>query len=256
MFESYTEKARRCVFFARYEAGASGELEITLEHFLFALLREAPDLVEACAPGITEGEIRSRIPTIQPTSDFVPESSELPLSAPVRRALSLADDEAGGLEHDFIGCKHILLGISQVQGTIAAQILAEHGFNLERAREETGRSAVVPDEQARVRYSLEPGAWMKGFHWEKQPCRPRDALICGDDHRPFLHRGQHYDPTRFLLTRNAWTYFHCAFCWTDLYPPGGPPRVDCYTNGLDWLCVECYERIAGLSEDSIYDGDF
>ena len=256
MFEVYTEKARRCVFFARYEAASSGAMEISLEHFLLALLREAPGLVEAWAPGVTEAETRSRIPKVEPTSDFVPEAEELPLSAAVRRALSLADDESAKLEHEYIGCKHILLGISQVKGTVAARILAEHGFDLEEAREDAARSAVVPDEEERVLYSLQPVAWIKGFHWEKQPCRPRDALISADDQRHFLYRGQPYNPTHFVLARKAWTFFHCAICWSDLYPVEGTPREDCYTNGLDWLCVSCYERMRGHPEDPIYDGDY
>jgi ATP-dependent Clp protease ATP-binding subunit ClpC len=40
MFERYTEKARRAVFFARYEASQFGSPEIDTEHLLLGLLRE------------------------------------------------------------------------------------------------------------------------------------------------------------------------------------------------------------------------
>jgi ATP-dependent Clp protease ATP-binding subunit ClpC len=40
MFERYTEKARRTIFFARYEASQFGSLYITTEHLLLGLLRE------------------------------------------------------------------------------------------------------------------------------------------------------------------------------------------------------------------------
>jgi ATP-dependent Clp protease ATP-binding subunit ClpA len=40
MFERFTEKARRTVFFARYEASQLGSQEITSEHLLLGLLRD------------------------------------------------------------------------------------------------------------------------------------------------------------------------------------------------------------------------
>ena len=40
MFERYTEKARRTIFFARYEASQYGSSTIASEHILLGLLRE------------------------------------------------------------------------------------------------------------------------------------------------------------------------------------------------------------------------
>jgi ATP-dependent Clp protease ATP-binding subunit ClpC len=40
MFERYTEKARRVIFFARYEASQDGSPYIETEHLLLGLLRE------------------------------------------------------------------------------------------------------------------------------------------------------------------------------------------------------------------------
>jgi ATP-dependent Clp protease ATP-binding subunit ClpC len=40
MFERYTERARRAVFFARYEASQHGSANIEPEHLLLGLLRE------------------------------------------------------------------------------------------------------------------------------------------------------------------------------------------------------------------------
>ena len=42
MFERYTEKARRSIFFARYEASQFGSPSIETEHLLLGLLREDP----------------------------------------------------------------------------------------------------------------------------------------------------------------------------------------------------------------------
>jgi ATP-dependent Clp protease ATP-binding subunit ClpC len=44
MFERYTEKARRVVFFARYEASQFGSTQIEAEHVLLGLIREDNNL--------------------------------------------------------------------------------------------------------------------------------------------------------------------------------------------------------------------
>jgi len=44
MFERYTEKARRVIFFARYEASQFGSPEIHSEHLLLGMLRENKNL--------------------------------------------------------------------------------------------------------------------------------------------------------------------------------------------------------------------
>jgi ATP-dependent Clp protease ATP-binding subunit ClpC len=40
VFERYTERARRVIFFARYEASQYGSNHIDTEHLLLGLLRE------------------------------------------------------------------------------------------------------------------------------------------------------------------------------------------------------------------------
>ena len=40
MFERYTERARRVIFFARYEASQLGSRTIETEHLLLGLIRE------------------------------------------------------------------------------------------------------------------------------------------------------------------------------------------------------------------------
>ena len=44
MFERYTERARRVLFFARYEATQLGSTQIETEHLLLGLIREGKGL--------------------------------------------------------------------------------------------------------------------------------------------------------------------------------------------------------------------
>jgi len=62
MFERYTEKARRVVFFARYEASQYGSPYIETEHLLLGLLREDRALAKRFLGEVNaEEEIRSEI---------------------------------------------------------------------------------------------------------------------------------------------------------------------------------------------------
>ena len=51
MFERYTEKARRVIFYARYEASMFGSPYIETEHLLLGLLREDFHTVDTLIPG-------------------------------------------------------------------------------------------------------------------------------------------------------------------------------------------------------------
>jgi ATP-dependent Clp protease ATP-binding subunit ClpC len=55
MFERYTEKARRVIFFARYEASAHGVPEIDTRCLLLGILREDRELMTRLAPPNTLG---------------------------------------------------------------------------------------------------------------------------------------------------------------------------------------------------------
>jgi ATP-dependent Clp protease ATP-binding subunit ClpA len=52
----------------------------------------------------------------------------------VRRALSLAQEEAQRFQHNYIGTEHLLLGLARQQDGIAAQVLKNLGVELDKVR--------------------------------------------------------------------------------------------------------------------------
>src|SRR5258708_17456371 len=109
MFERYTEKARRVIFFARYEASQFGSPTIDTEHLLLGLVREESSLLR-WLPKTDAETIRRRVdensPKRAPTSTAV----DLPLAARTKRVLKRASDEAERLANKQIGTEHLLLG--------------------------------------------------------------------------------------------------------------------------------------------------
>jgi ATP-dependent Clp protease ATP-binding subunit ClpA len=136
MFELYTERARRVIFFGRYEASQFGSLSIDTEHLLLGLLREDRNLVHRFLPDAPPFDsIRQEIQNRVKAGPKVPTSIDLPLSDESKRILAYAGEEAGRLSHRHIGTEHILLGVLREKNCIAADILRGYGLNAEQVRE-------------------------------------------------------------------------------------------------------------------------
>ena len=140
MFERYTEKARRVIFFARYEASQFGAPYIETEHLLLGLLREDKALAfRFLATQSNFESIRQQIESASPTRQPVSTSQDLPLSNESRRVLAYAAEEAERLSHRHIGGEHLLLGILREEKCFAAELLKERGLRLSAMREELAR---------------------------------------------------------------------------------------------------------------------
>ena len=141
MFERYTEKARRVIFFARYEASQFGSSDIETEHLLLGLLREDKALTNRFLRSHASVEtIRKQIEGRSPIREKVSTSVDLPLSQECKRVLAYAAEEAERLSHKYIGTEHLLLGLLREDKCLAAEILHERGLRLSALREELSRS--------------------------------------------------------------------------------------------------------------------
>src|SRR3984885_11363075 len=137
MFERYTEKARRVIFFARYEASQFGSPYIETEHLLLGLLREDKALTNRFLRSHASVEsIRKQIEGHTTIREKVSTSVDLPLSNEGKRGLAYAAEEAERLSHKHIGTEHLLLGLLREEKCFAAEILTERGLRLPMIREE------------------------------------------------------------------------------------------------------------------------
>jgi hypothetical protein len=142
MFERYTERARRVIFFARYEASQLGSITIETEHLLLGLIREDKNLTNRFLRNSSSIEnIRKEIEGRTTIREKVSTSIDLPLSNECKRILAYANEEAERLNHRHIGTEHLLLGILREEKCVAAEILHERGLRLVAIREELARSA-------------------------------------------------------------------------------------------------------------------
>ncbi|HUP65722.1 MAG TPA: ATP-dependent Clp protease ATP-binding subunit [Thermoanaerobaculia bacterium] len=139
MFEKYNEKARRALFFARYEASKLGSRVIESEHILLGVLREGEDIIKEIFSrfNVKPEQIRREVEGDRLFVDRISSSAELPLSEEAKKILAYASHEAESMLHQYVGTEHLLVGILRVEASTAARILAAKGLNVYGVREET-----------------------------------------------------------------------------------------------------------------------
>jgi Clp amino terminal domain, pathogenicity island component len=262
MFERYTEKARRVIFFARYEASQFGSPVIETEHLLLGLLRESKGILKLLPRADTES-IRNEIEGATKTHEKVSTSVDLPLSHENKLVLKYADEEAKQLNHRHIGTEHLLLGLLRVKDCFAARMLAGRGADLETLRKKIEEAAVPFDSlplPSRPRDTIElhgirrdaesiRQAVMRcreySWHWQKREWTPRDIVVNRKNGAiSFDLRLAVEAPSTFELVPAGWKKKDpCAVCHWELFESNDDAEHGTgYTNGREWLCTECYEK--------------
>jgi len=138
MFERYTERARRVLFFARYEASQLGSISIETEHLLLGLIREGKGLTSRifARSHLSLENIRKEIEGRTVFREKVSTSVEIPFSTETKRVLKFAAEEADRLLHNYIGTEHLLLGILREERSVGSTVLSEKGMRLNTVRED------------------------------------------------------------------------------------------------------------------------
>ncbi|GEM_PF-2166105 len=156
MWQRFTERARRIVFFAQEEAGKLGDNDVSTEHLLLGLVREnncvAARVLERI--GVSRDQIRDEVERQVERNDEGRLGEDMQLTPLAKRVIDLAFDEARMLNNNYIGTEHLLLGLvregeglvgrregegvpSPREGEgVAGRVLLELGVNLDRARRE------------------------------------------------------------------------------------------------------------------------
>src|ERR1700730_14869805 len=140
-FERYTEDARRVLFHARYEVVSLGCRAIGPEHILLGLAREAegPRMEALRRSNFSLEKLRDDIMRHTEPSERMPINAEVPFTFETQQVLKHAVLEADRLQHSHIGTEHLLLGILDESGCLAATILREGCVEADVIREQIGR---------------------------------------------------------------------------------------------------------------------
>jgi hypothetical protein len=246
MFERYTEKARRVIFFARYEASEFGAPYIETEHMLLGLMRENPVLLQLM-PDLQPESVRKEIVARSPLREKTRTSVDLPLSNECKRVLAYAAEEAELLASQTIGPGHMLLGLMREEGSFAAKILRDAGTDLSQLRHAV---ASLPETKPVI---LHGRPWppsvieyrvqeCKRFFWKRANFVAPDVVIHRKDGLISFDTSLCSAEPEFELVKGGWKQTECQICTWKFAESEDAARGRGYTNGRDWICTECYEK--------------
>ena len=137
MWQRFTERARKVVFYAQEEAQRFGEGYVSTEHLLLGLVRESDSVAARVLEklNVSLNRIRAEVEKQLPRGDARP-SQDMTLTPRAKRVIDLAYDEARNLNNNYIGTEHLLLGLIREGDGLAGRVLAKLGVELEKARRE------------------------------------------------------------------------------------------------------------------------
>jgi ATP-dependent Clp protease ATP-binding subunit ClpC len=156
MWQRFTERARKVVFFAQEEAQKFGEGYVSTEHLLLGLVRESDSVAARVLEklSVSLSRIRQEVEKQLPRGDARP-SQDMTLTPRAKRVIDLAYDEARNLNNNYIGTEHLLLGLIREGDGLAGRVLAKLGVELDRARREV---MALQDNEAHGRSSSSGGS--------------------------------------------------------------------------------------------------
>ncbi|HEV7505474.1 MAG TPA: ATP-dependent Clp protease ATP-binding subunit [Thermoanaerobaculia bacterium] len=195
MFEKYNEKARRALFFARYEASKLGSRVIESEHILLGILREGEETVSEIFRRfqVKPEDIRREIEGERIFVERISSTAELPLSEESKKILAYASHEAESMLHATVGSEHLLIGILRVEGCTAMRILAQHGFDVYAVREEV--LAIAKEREASQQ--------KKELPFLSEYGRDLTALAAEQSFDPLIGRDEELDRIIQILSRRT-----------------------------------------------------
>jgi ATP-dependent Clp protease ATP-binding subunit ClpA len=155
MWQRFTEKARKTVFYAQEEAQRLGEGYISTEHLLLGLLREECTATSILATLGCEREVVREAVKKHLPENAAKLSTDMTLTPRAKRVIDLAYDEAKFAGHNYIGTEHLLGGLIREGDGMAGTVLSLLGVTIGGFR---FAMANVPSRSATVRTPMETSA--------------------------------------------------------------------------------------------------
>src|SRR6266540_4070973 len=138
MYERFTDRARKVMQLASQEAQRFNHEYIGTEHFLLGLIKEGSGVAANVLKNldIDPRKVRLEVEKIVQAGPPTSVQGKLPQSPRAKKVLDFAIEEARGLNHNYVGAEHVLLGLLREEEGVAAQVLINMGTGLKDVREE------------------------------------------------------------------------------------------------------------------------
>ncbi len=137
MFGRFTERAQQVLVLAQEEARRLNHNFIGTEHLLLGLAREGSGIASKALQNmdVDLDRVRQEVERITPKGEKIIQQG-ISYTPRAKRVVELAIEESQNLGHNYVGTEHIMLGLIREGEGIAAQVLANMGIDLKKARKE------------------------------------------------------------------------------------------------------------------------
>ncbi len=138
VYERFTDRSRKVMQLASKEAERFNHEYIGTEHLLLGLVTEGAGVAAVALQnlGIDLDKIRAEVEKIVPSGPDMVTPGGRPQTPRMKKVIEYSIEEAGKLDHNYVGTEHLLLGLIREEEGVAAQVLMNLGLNLAAVRAE------------------------------------------------------------------------------------------------------------------------
>jgi ATP-dependent Clp protease ATP-binding subunit ClpA len=160
-------RTKKVIELAGDEARKLGHGHVGTEHLLLGLVREGDGVASGVLEslGVSLARVRHQViatfgqtvpPEVIATIGHAAPSEGARPDDPVQRVIAIAQNEALGLGHSWVGTEHLVLGLIGANGTKAQQVLVSLGVTAELAREHVAKLSPPPAEWKTTELTMSP----------------------------------------------------------------------------------------------------
>ncbi len=133
---NFTPRAQQVLVLAKREAKRFGHNYVGTEHLLLGLIKLGQGVAVAAleAMGLDLETVRFEVEKHSAPGDSTQVAGDPPLTVRVKKVLALAAKEAQGLNYNYIGTEHLLLGLLREGDGVAARILRNLNVDADAVR--------------------------------------------------------------------------------------------------------------------------
>ncbi len=138
MFDKFTNRAKQVIKLAKKEAQRMNHNYLGTEHILLGLLKLGQGIAVNVLRGLNVDYeiVRAEVEKLVGFGPEIQLYGDPALTGKVKKVVEFANEEAGTLNHNYVGTEHLLLGLLRQTDGVAAQVLENLNINLKEVRKE------------------------------------------------------------------------------------------------------------------------
>ncbi len=204
---NFTPRAQMVLALARQEADRLHHNFVGTEHLLLGIIKlgQGTAVTVLLKLEINLEALRAEVEKQSGAGPDQKTVGNIPYTPRVKRVLALAAQEARGLNHQYVGTEHMLLGLLHEGDGVAARVLLQFGVQLEKTRQE-----ILKELDPNFTASQEPPGRSEevGLQTAQTPQREsvdlskRYDVYCREGNAEVVHRNVRFKGAKSLFTRS------------------------------------------------------